>query len=294
MFWISSFFLPLLLVVDIFPFIPSNHSYVYLKFSLAGVVHCGPSVWKLNTSHMSGRSFILLVTHFWELWWAKKRSFLSLSAWWDAGKMHLQRLIRSYSRKQASTYQEEVRSLERTLYFLNHQSENGEDVADLLSDTKSELEELHPQQACCCCLRAGVQWTEEGEASTAYFFNLERKQGQKHLFYAIRTLGSLVVSLIARACVTFYALLFSAQPLDLGEQHFFLSQLSQSLSASESALCEGELTVNECKAAVDGWCGWSSCGILPTFLRHVLPKFKYFFSKMRQFFSKIFLSCTSN
>ena len=72
-----------------------------------------------------------------------------------------------------------------------------------LSETKSELEELHRQRARGCCLWAGMQWAEEGKASTTYFFNLERKRGQEHPLYAIRTLGGLVVhsvSLIARAC----------------------------------------------------------------------------------------------
>ena len=264
MFWIASFFLPLILAVDILPFFRSDHSYVYLKFSLPGVVHRGPGVWKLNTSHMSDPSFILLITRFWESWQAEKRSFSFLTAWWDAGKVRLQRLIKSYSKRQASTYRKQVRSLERTLYFLDRRSENGEDVAGLLSDTKSELEELHRQRARGCCLRAGVQWAEEGEASTAYFFNLERKRGQERLFSAIRTLGDIVVrsvSLIARAWVSFYVLLFTAQPLVVGEQDFFLSQLDRRLSAAERALCEGELTLEECKAAVDGMASGKSPGV---------------------------------
>ena len=178
--------------------------------------------------------------------------------------MRLQRLIKSYSKRQASTYRKQVRSLEWTLYFLNRRLENGEDVAGLLSDTKSELEELHRQRARGCCHRAGVQWAEEGEASSAYFFNLERKRGQERLFYAIRTLGDIVVrsvSLIARAWVSFYVLLFTAQPLVVGEQDFFLSQLDRRLSAAERALCEGELTLEECKAAVDGMASGKSPGV---------------------------------
>ena len=94
-----------------------------------------------------------------------------------------------------------------------------------ISDTKLELEDMHRQQAHGCCLCTNVKWADEGEASTAYFYNLERKLSQQCLFSAIRTLSGLIVhsfSLIAQAWVYFYSLLFTAQPLDVGEQAFFI------------------------------------------------------------------------
>lgn len=179
MFWLSAFFLPLILVVDIFPFFRSDHSYVYLKFSLPQSIHQGPGVWKFNTAHLSDLSFIVLVTQFWEMWQAEKGSFCALSAWWDAGKARLKRLNQSFSRKRASAFHRRVTSIERTLYFLQCRADAGEDVERLFSDTQAELEELLRQKATGCRLRANVQWAEEGEAPTAYFYNLERKRGDR-------------------------------------------------------------------------------------------------------------------
>ena len=68
MFWLSSFFLPLLLSVGIFPFFRSTHSYVYLKFSLPDGVRRGRGVWKFNTGHLKDLHFITLITQFWEYW----------------------------------------------------------------------------------------------------------------------------------------------------------------------------------------------------------------------------------
>ena len=84
MFWLSAFFLPLIFVIDIFPFFRSDHLYVYLKFSLPDSIHRGPGVWKLNTAHLSDLSFIVLVTQFWETWQAEEGSFCALSSWWEA------------------------------------------------------------------------------------------------------------------------------------------------------------------------------------------------------------------
>ena len=264
MFWISSFFLPLLLSVGIFPFFRSDHSYVYLKFSLPDGVRRGRGVWKFNTSHLKDLHFVLLITQFWESWRAEKRSFSSLCSWWDAGKVHLQNLIRSFSRKRASLFRKRVSSLERTLFFLQRRAEGEEDVDQLVTDTKADLEDAHRQQARGCRMRANIQWAEEGEASTAYFSNLERRRGASRLFTALRTLSGQVVSsltLILRAWVAFYVSLFSAQPLDVSEQDFFLCQLQRKLSDKERQLCEGELTLEECKVALDGMASGKSAGL---------------------------------
>ena len=187
MFWLCSFFLPLVLSVNISPFFRSDHSYVYLTLSLPTSVHRGPGVWKLNTSHLKDLSSILLLTQFWESWRAEKRSFHNLSAWWDAGKSRLKLLIRNFSQKKASAFRKRISSLERTLYFLNRRVEQGEDVDHLLTDVRSELEDAHRQQGRSCRIRANVQWTEEGEASSSYFFKLEQRHGQSRLFSTIPT-----------------------------------------------------------------------------------------------------------
>ena len=152
-------------------------------------------------------------------------------------------------------FRRRVTSLKRTLFFLQHRGDARDDVDHLLCETKTELKELLRQKASGSWLRANVQWAEEGEAPTAYFYNLERKRGQQRLFAAIKTLSGRVVRsvlLIARAWVSFYVALFTAQSLDSGQQDFFLNQLTQLLTPAERRLCEGELTLTECKAAVNG------------------------------------------
>ena len=61
--------------------------------------------------------------------------------------------------------------------------------------------------------------------------------------------------------MSFYIALFTAQSLDSGQQDFFLSQLTQILTPAERRLCEGELTLAECKAAVDGMAKGKTPGV---------------------------------
>ncbi|CAB4002701.1 Hypothetical predicted protein [Paramuricea clavata] len=230
MFWLSALLLSCVKRVDILPFFRSDHSIVYLELCLPSGTHRGHGVWKLNTRHLSDESFVKLVSDFWSSWRVYKSSFLSLTAWWDAGNARLKQYIREFSKKKAVSRRKLITSLEHTLFHLNRRLLDGDEVLPIIEDVKSELEAAHRDQARGARIRANVQWAEEGEASTKYFFGLER---------------------IARAWVAFYGLLFTSQSLDRIEQDFFLNSLSMQLSSAEQSLCEGGLTEGECKRALD-------------------------------------------
>ena len=179
---------------------------------------------------------------------------MSLSAWWDAGKARFQSKIRVFLRQKASSFRKHIASLENTLFHLDRCARNGEDVALMIVDAKADLEQAHRQQSCGARIRSNTQWAEEGEASKDHFFRLEHKHGQQCLFSAIKNLGGIVVrsfSEIARAWVGFYGLLFMSQKLNVAQQDFFLSQLSMKLSDGQLQVCKGELTLKECKHALD-------------------------------------------
>ncbi len=220
-----------------------------------------------------------MVTQFWESWQAEKTSFFALSAWWNAGKARLWRKVCAFSRKQASSFRQRVSSLEHTLFFLSHRADNGEYVDGLIADAKAELESLHRDRSRRARICSNVQWAEEGEASTAYFFRLERSIGACRLFTSICNLSAVVVSTlvgISYAWVSFYGQLFRAQPLNVSEQDSFLDQLNLSLTDLQNHLCEGELTLGECTAGVGSFrwyrywqitrVGWFPSRILSTLL----------------------------
>ncbi|CAB4040946.1 Transposon TX1 uncharacterized 149 kDa, partial [Paramuricea clavata] len=172
-----------------------------------------------------------------------KSSFLSLTAWWDAGKARLKQYIREFSKKKAVSRRKLITSLEHTLFHLNRRLLNGDEMLPIIEDVKRELEAAHRDEARGARIRANVQWAEEGEASTKYFFGLERKRGQSRIFTSVKNMAGTVVSAfvgIARAWMGFYGLLFTSQSLDRIEQGSFLNSLSLKLSRAEQSLCEGD------------------------------------------------------
>jgi hypothetical protein len=73
-----------------------------------------------------------------------------------------------------------------TLFHLNRRLLNGDEVLPIIEDVKSELEAAHRDEARGSRIRANVQWAEEGEASTKYFFGLQRKRGQRRIFTSVK------------------------------------------------------------------------------------------------------------
>ena len=90
---------------------------------------------------------------------------------------------------------------------------------------RSEIEAAHREQAQGARLRARIQWAEEGEAPSAYFFRLEKKRARQRVISSIRNLAGVIVSTtkaIALAWLQFYTLLFTAQALNMEHRRFFL------------------------------------------------------------------------
>ena len=108
----------------------------------------------------------------------------------------------------------------------------------LLPNTRAELEDLHPQQSRGARIRSKVQWAEEGETSTSYFLCLEKRNGERRLFSAIRSMcGVIVSSLVDISCawVSFYDhhLLLN---LSIFHNKTFLDQISQNLTGLFSGI----------------------------------------------------------
>lgn len=264
MFWISPDLVETVSEIDILPFFSSDHSSVFLRFSVPGSPERGKGVWKMNTSLLKDDAFCTEIRAFWSSWQQEKSTFPSLDIWWEAGKRRLKRLIKQYSRQTASSRRTRITALEATLKDLGHRENKGEDVAALIREINDQLKAEHLHRAEGAKVRARQRWAEEGETSSSFFFRLEKTQAVRRLFSGIRnTRGMVVRSLhaITRVLCLFYMQLFSAVILSPSDQTFFLNSLTFSLSATESALCDGEISVEECFAALQTCANNKSPGI---------------------------------
>jgi exonuclease III len=264
MFWLSSSLIDSVTDIGIYPYFRSDHSYVFMTFSLPSTPERGPGLWKFNSSLLSDRHFTAQVTAFWLEWQLEKSSFPSLGVWWDAGKKRLKWLIREHSRQQTSLRRSRVQSLEKALTDLSRRQVLGEDVASQIKDVRDDLDLEFRHRAHGAMIRSKEQWAEEGETSSSYFFRKEKSSGMRRLFSGIRNAQGIIVrsiSAILHVWCLYYVHLFTASCLSQPDQEFFLDSLDLKLSDAESSLCEGDVLNAECLAALRSFKNNKSPGI---------------------------------
>ena len=104
-------------------------------------------------------------------------------------------------------------------------------------------------------VRSRIKWAEEGETSSHYFLRLQKRRGSLDWISAMKNNdGSVVSDLdgISKSWTEFYSSLFSACQIDKDVQADLLSNVSHSLPVDQANVCEGYLSVDEVRLALDG------------------------------------------
>ena len=125
----------------------------------------------------------------------------------------------------------------------------------LCKNTLSEIVRIDREAAKGAQVLARVQWVEEGETSSAFFFRPGKMQVADRWVSAVRDSDFAVFSHIdgiRRVLSSFCSSLFSAEDVDLAARDSLLGNLDSSLSPQQAETCEGPLTVAECHQALLG------------------------------------------
>lgn len=253
MFFVSSVVLDSTTSIGILPYFHSDHSYVFLTFFLPDTPSRSPGVWKFNTFHLKSDALFTGIKSFWTEWRKEKPFYPSLTVWWDAGKKFLKVLLRAHSQNQAQLRRSRSKALHDELVYLQQRFDLGEDISYELATVRSELDDLYRYSAAGAKLRAKEKCAEDGDSSSKYFFQKERSRGVPNIITGIRNpQGRVVRSIqaILRVWVFFYVNLFLASRVVPEDSNFLLNGLKHRLSATESASCEGLVTLEECTKAL--------------------------------------------
>ena len=241
---------------DFVPCPYSDHVAVVLKVSPPTLFHRGPGRWKLNQSILRDPAFVSLVESFWASWRQRKRSFQSIQLWWDRGKERLKGLAISFCSQKKSLQVRERNLLVDLAAHLKAKIDCGSvsfmEVYENVLTCTADFDRLKAEVA---RVRARVRWAEEGEMSSRYFLRLEKKQGANQWIAAMRGADGVIVSDIDGICrswVTFFSALFSAEMVDRKVQASLLKNLSARLPHAASFSCEGPITFEEARKALEG------------------------------------------
>ena len=234
----------------------SDHAAVFLSLSPPVPIPRGPGRWKCNVSVFRDPTLRSKIESFWLYWRSRQPFFPSVGKWWDKGKKSIKSLISHHCAVMASRSRQERDLLARLADHLKRKLDAGmTSVAEPLESVLLSIADMDRAAAAGARVRARTRWAEEGESSSRYFFRREKKRGADQWCSALRQEDGTIASSAGDICAAwsaFYSLLFSAEPVDPGEQDYLLQHLESTLPDDASSSCDGPLTEDELLAAVRG------------------------------------------
>lgn len=234
----------------------SDHSMVCCSFVLNSFKPRS-AYWHFNTSLLNDKGFKDTFKVFWDSFRASKDSFSSLRQWWDFGKVQIKQLCQQYTRNITVQTLRSMHTLETSIIKLQELagSDGNNSVSDTLSFMKKKLSDLLGVKVQGSLVRSRFINIDQMDAPTKFFFNLEKKNGQKKFIHALRAESGVVffnpIDIRERA-VCFYKSLYSSESIaELDTNDVFFQDLPQVSKEANAKLCRG-LSLGELYEALNG------------------------------------------
>ena len=177
-FFVSQRFMSSVSSCEIKPCPFSDQDFVYLCIESSGSNSRGPGVWKFNNSLLNDSGFCKYIKTCIVDLSGCLQHFPSVKSWWDFFKYSIRSQIIYFSKNKCKELSHERVLLVNRIIDLNIKLTFA--VSSEISELESELNTLTLKE-----FRSRVQWLEERERPTRYFFKLERKRFERNILTSI-------------------------------------------------------------------------------------------------------------
>jgi len=271
----------------IMPTALSDHQYMSVEVSSAQSTF-KHSLWKFNSRLLQDHNFAHSFTFFWEMWRESKMLYKSLSQWWDIGKTQIKLFCQNYAAYDRSILENTVKQLEQDILYTDDKADEV-DIAEILERNTFLLRNLLEERAQETLVRARFTNSNNMDASTSFFFNLEKKTVNKKILCHLKLPGGGKVTDergIMSHALSFYEDLYKAEPCDEEMADILLKDLPQ-LTEEEKSRLDQPLTFAELTAAVQEL----SSGKVPGLDGLNAEFYKQFWSVIGKDLFSVFLEC---
>lgn len=113
-----------------------------------------------------------------EMWYNHqnmKENYDRLTDWWEDGKQKIKKICITIGKTSKKQINEERKNLQTKLERLI--ASDDPKTAKEIMDTKKKIKDIEEAEMEGAALRSRVQWQQEGEKCTRYFFSLEKRKG---------------------------------------------------------------------------------------------------------------------
>ena len=240
---------------DIRPAIRTDHNAISIKFCIKQNER-GPGYWKINTDILDDVNYKMKVSEIIHSFC--KNNYSSPQIRWEMFKIRIREFSQKFCRKKALDRKNDKFSLDKKWCELEKQIDVNipdQQVEKEYTDTKERLEKIYKHESKGAGIRARIRWMEEGERSTKYFLGLEKSNAKKKEISQLkRGNDNRIVSKneeIMEEVVKYYSNLYKKEKHDTKNMsNYTCFQNIDQLSIENKEMCEGLLTVEECKHAV--------------------------------------------
>ena len=156
----------------------SDHSYVSLNIQGSTITH-GKGYWKFNNSLLLHEDFVSDIKNL--IHETVNSSFDSYRGLWDTVKFKVKNYAIGYGSNKKRAMNSDKLSINKEIERIKsiHNFMNDNKLRKQLFDSEVKLNCIIDQEVKGIITRSRVQWTEEGERSTKFFFGLEKANGKK-------------------------------------------------------------------------------------------------------------------
>ena len=216
----------------------------------------GPGFWRLNNSLLEDQTFDKEMTDLLTNIKDKLKDIQQPGIQWEMIKMEIRSLSIQYSKNKARSRKNEEKELEEQLNSLMRETDEFDDPEKqkLICETKERLESIQTHKTKGAIIRSRCNWNEQGEKSTKYFFNLEKRN------YKEKTISSLTLEdgsittdpkTILLEEAEYYKKLYTSSYPDMKESTYFLDNDDvKKLNTEQKTSCDGEMKEVELRKAL--------------------------------------------
>ena len=225
-----------------FPF--SDHDIVSINTDFKKIDH-GPGVWKMNVSTITSEQFRESLEHLWPIWKSNISQYENITVWWEITKYKIKQLTIEMScslntKKHAiSKYEKRINEIKDSDKYLDKQE---------YLFLKQKIKEFYEKQTAAAAIRSRVKNYEEGEKSTKYFLNMEKKNIKDKIWNKIKCQDGTYktdISSMLKEQTNFYKSLFNSNGFNNDDADYFLNHVETKLSEEEKVSCENDVTETE-------------------------------------------------
>ena len=242
----------------IYSAIKTDHKIISLKLNL-GLTARGPGFWKFNSSFLSDKEYITMITQLITNKWKEHLNIDDLRVRWDLLKFEIQSASMSYSKSKAKARRERESLLLSKIESLDKKIiDNTATASDLdkFEQLKLEYENIQEYKSKGAYIRSRIQVIEEDEKSSKYFYNQAKVSFDKKSISKIECEDNTIKQdpkQILQELKKFYSNLYSSSKPNLDDHTFTKIQNLRmpQCDLDEQNYLDSPISLHECKEALN-------------------------------------------